>query len=140
MHERAVGSVAERSLSRRLRAGDGTALSELYDEHSGFVYGLALRVIGDKQAAEDVTQEVFVSVWQQPDRFGPDRGSMRAFLGTLAHRRAVDLIRREEARRRRETRTSAESASSVSSGCQRTSRVSPAIQRSPACGAMTRTA
>lgn len=108
MEERALSSTAERSLARRLQTGDEAALAELYDLHSGFVFGLAMRVIGDKQAAEDITQDVFVSFWQAPDRFDADRGSMRAFLGTLTHRRSVDLIRREEARRRRETKTSLE--------------------------------
>src|SRR5690242_10829818 len=100
MDERAVGSRAERSLALRLQAGDETALGELYDQFGRFVFGLALRVIGDRQAAEDVTQDVFVSMWEQPDRFDAERGTLRAFLGTLAHRRSVDLIRREEARRK----------------------------------------
>lgn len=108
MEDRALGTTAERSLAHRLRAGDEAALGELYDHHSGFVYGLALRVIGDKQAAEDVTQEVFVTFWEDPSRYEPERGTLRAFLGTLAHRRSVDFIRREEARRRRETKTSLE--------------------------------
>lgn len=108
MEERARGSVAERALARRLCAGDDTALTELYDTYSPFVFGLALRVIGDRSAAEDVTQDVFVGLWAQPDRFDPDRGSLRAFLGTLTHRRSVDLIRNEESRKKREDKTSAE--------------------------------
>lgn len=108
MQQRALGSAAERSLAHRLVAGDEAALGELYDLHSAFVHGLALRVIGDRQAAEDITQDVFVRFWQDPTRYDPDRGSLRAFLGTLTHRRSVDLIRREEARRRRETKTSLE--------------------------------
>lgn len=108
MEHSARGSAAERALARRLCAGDDTALAELYDAYSSFVFGLALRVIGDKTAAEDVTQEVFVGLWTQPDRFDPDRGSLRAFLGTLTHRRSVDLIRNEESRRRREDKTAAE--------------------------------
>ena len=108
MEQRAISSAAERSLAQRLRVGDEAALGELYDLHSGFVFGLALRVIGDKQAAEDITQDVFVSFWERPDRYEPDRGTLRAFLGTLTHRRSVDFIRREEARRRRETKTSLE--------------------------------
>jgi len=106
--ESGKGSAAERSLARRLRAGDEQALADLYDGYSRFVFGLALRVIGDRAAAEDITQDVFVGLWTQPDRFDPDRGSLRAFLATLAHRRSVDLIRGEESRRRRESRTSVE--------------------------------
>ncbi len=108
MEERARGSAAERALAHRLRAGDDTALTELYDTYSSFVFGLALRVIGDRSAAEDVTQEVFVGVWTQPDRFDPERGTLKAFLGTLCHRRSVDLIRNEESRRRREDKIAAE--------------------------------
>ncbi|MCX7620338.1 MAG: sigma-70 family RNA polymerase sigma factor [Acidimicrobiales bacterium] len=108
MDEKVRDSFADRVLVERLIAGDERALGELYDSHSGFVYALALRVIGDPQAAEDVTQEVFVMFWQMPERFDTTRGSLRAFLGTLAHRRAVDHIRREEARRRRETKSTFE--------------------------------
>ena len=91
----------ERTTRDRLVAGDEGAVNEIYDQFSSFVYGFALRVIGDARAAEDVSQDVFVTVWERPDAFDPDRGSLRTWLGTLAHRRAVDHVRREEARRRR---------------------------------------
>jgi RNA polymerase sigma factor (sigma-70 family) len=91
----------ERTTRDRLIAGDEGALNEIYDQFSSFVYGLALRVIGDARAAEDVSQEVFVTVWERSDAFDPDRGSLRTWLGTLTHRRAVDHVRREEACRRR---------------------------------------
>ena len=99
---------ADATLARRLAEGDEQALGEIYDRFSPLVYGLALRVIGDARAAEDVTQEVFLQLWEHPGRFDAARGSLRSFLGTLAHRRSVDLIRREEARRRREIRVDAE--------------------------------
>jgi RNA polymerase sigma factor (sigma-70 family) len=91
----------ERTTRDRLIAGEEGALNEIYDQFASFVYGLALRVIGDARAAEDVSQDVFVTVWERPDVFDPDRGSLRTWLGTLAHRRAVDHVRREEARKRR---------------------------------------
>jgi len=99
----------ERTTRDRLIAGEDTALNEIYDQFASFVYGLALRVIGDARAAEDVAQDVFVSVWERPDAFDPDRGSLRTWLGTLAHRRAVDHVRREEARRRRSVKEASRS-------------------------------
>src|SRR5581483_2243240 len=99
-----LGSAAgdwELEVRRRLEAGEEQALTDVYEQYSSFVYGLALRVIGDRRAAEDVAQDVFLFVWERPERFDPTRGSLRTWLGTLAHRRAVDYVRREEARRRR---------------------------------------
>jgi RNA polymerase sigma-70 factor (ECF subfamily) len=91
----------------RVVAGDDVALREVYDQYSSFVYGLAARVVGDPRAAEDVSQDVFVSFWERPAAFDPARGSLRTWLGTLTHRRAVDHVRREEARRRRGVREAA---------------------------------
>jgi RNA polymerase sigma-70 factor (ECF subfamily) len=94
----------ERDVRDRVVAGDESALREVYDQYASFVYGLAARVIGDPRAAEDVSQDVFVSLWERPGAFDPARGSLRTWLGTLTHRRAVDHVRREEARRRRTER------------------------------------
>jgi RNA polymerase sigma-70 factor (ECF subfamily) len=85
-------------------AGNEQALAEVYDQFASFVFGLAQRVIGDPRAAEDVSQEVFRHLWEHPEGFDPARGSLRTWLGTLSHRRAVDYVRREEARRRRTQR------------------------------------
>jgi RNA polymerase sigma-70 factor (ECF subfamily) len=85
-----------------LAAADEAALAEVYRRHSGLVYGLARRVLGDQAMAEEVTQEVFVYLWQHPERFDPTRGSMRSWLGVLTHRRAVDRVRGEARRARRE--------------------------------------
>jgi RNA polymerase sigma-70 factor (ECF subfamily) len=97
----------ERAVGVRLAAGDERALDEVYEQFSSFVYGLALRVIGDARAAEDVSQDVFVALWERPGAFDPERGSLRTWLGTLTHRRSVDHVRREEARRRRAIRDAA---------------------------------
>ena len=94
----------EAEVRDRVVAGDDQALREVYDQYSSFVHGLAARVIGDPRAAEDVSQDVFVSFWERPAAFDPARGSLRTWLGTLTHRRAVDHVRREEARRRRAER------------------------------------
>jgi len=89
----------------RLRRGDVDALADLYDRYAGLVYALAVRVVGDRRVAEDVTQEVFVAMWEKPSRYDSKRGTLRGFLATMAHRRAVDVLRRDEARRAREIST-----------------------------------
>jgi RNA polymerase sigma factor (sigma-70 family) len=105
--EDTASSAWELAVRDRLVARDPSALSDLYDQFGSYVFGLAARVIGDRHAAEDVTQEVFLSLWERPEAFEPARGRLRTFLGTLAHRRAVDVVRREEARRRRAAREAA---------------------------------
>jgi RNA polymerase sigma-70 factor (ECF subfamily) len=97
-------SAWEKTIRHRLAARDQRALTELYDQFGGNVFGLAARVIGDRRAAEDVTQDVFLALWERPGAFDPQRGRLRTFIGTLAHRRAIDFVRREEARRRRAAR------------------------------------
>ena len=91
----------DKEVCERLVAGDEAALGELYDELSPLVYGLAARVTRDWAAAEDITQEVFVRVWEDPQAFDPARGSWRGWLGTMTHRRAVDWVRRSAVRHRR---------------------------------------
>ena len=92
----------ERCTRTRLIDGDDSALGECYDQYASFVYGLILRVVRDAKAAEDISQDVFLCLWERPAGFDPDKGALRTWLGTLAHRRAVDHVRREEARRRRD--------------------------------------
>jgi RNA polymerase sigma-70 factor, ECF subfamily len=81
---------------------DQRALAEVYRRHAGAVFALARRILGDATAAEEVLQEVVLKLWSHPDRFDPVRGSLRSFLLTQAHSRAVDLARSTGARRRRE--------------------------------------
>lgn len=83
---------------------DEAALAELYRRHGGRVYTLALRLLGDRTQAEEVLQDVFVRLWERPQRFDGERGQLRAFLCREAHSRAVDRLRSESARRRREDR------------------------------------
>jgi RNA polymerase sigma-70 factor (ECF subfamily) len=85
----------------------------LYAEHSQGVYGLAWRICGSSFAG-DITQEVFLSLWKNPDRFDPIRGSLHSLLLTMAHGKAIDIVRSETARRGREKRSaSAEPMSDV---------------------------
>ncbi len=80
------------------------ALSEVYRRHAPASFGLARRIVGDGALAEEVVQEVFLRLWNQPDRFDAARGSLRTYLLTQTHGRSVDVIRAEAARRAREER------------------------------------
>lgn len=80
--------------------GDGQAFEQLYDELSAAVYGLARRVVRDPSRAEDVTQDVFLEVWRKAARFDSTLGRARTWVMTIAHRRAVDAVRRNEAAKR----------------------------------------
>jgi RNA polymerase sigma-70 factor (ECF subfamily) len=100
---RAVDS-GDAVLVARLAAGDEEALAEVWQRHGPLVFGLARRLTGDSSTAEDVTQEVFVTLWQQPERFDAQRGSLRAYLGVHAQRRAIDAMRRDGRRTEREHR------------------------------------
>jgi RNA polymerase sigma-70 factor (ECF subfamily) len=86
------------------------ALAEAYRRHGGAVFGLAQRVVGDRTLAEEVVQEVFLRLWNAPDRFDPGRGSLRSYLLANGHGRSVDLVRSESARRLREAREHRERA------------------------------
>jgi RNA polymerase sigma-70 factor, ECF subfamily len=81
------------------------ALAEIYRRHAGAVFGLARRLLFDNVLAEEVTQEVFLRLWREPERFDPARGSLRTFLLSMAHGRAVDLVRAETSRHAREERS-----------------------------------
>jgi RNA polymerase sigma-70 factor (ECF subfamily) len=73
--------------------GSETALAALYDRHADAVHAAAFRLLGDRQAAEDVVQEVFLTLWNRADRFDPAVGSLAAWLLTIARNRAVDRLR-----------------------------------------------
>jgi RNA polymerase sigma-70 factor (ECF subfamily) len=95
--------------------GDSGALEAIYLRHGGAVHGLARRLLRSETLAEEVTQEVFVRLWQRGERFDPARGTLRAYLLRDAHGRSVDLLRAEEARRAREQRD-ADRSSAVAPG------------------------
>lgn len=82
------------SLIARLRAGDENAMADLYDRYSAVVYGVALRVLGDTMAAEDVLQEVFLQLWRKPQSFDTSRGRMAPWLAVIARNRAIDMLRK----------------------------------------------
>ncbi|WP_296667570.1 sigma-70 family RNA polymerase sigma factor [Demequina sp.] len=81
----------------RAGRGDTAAFELLYNRLAGSVHGLAVRIVRDPQIAEDVAQEALVEVWRQAARFRPEQGSARSWVLTIAHRRAVDRVRTEQA-------------------------------------------
>jgi RNA polymerase sigma-70 factor (ECF subfamily) len=79
-------------------------MATIYERYAGTVFDFARCTLVQRSLAEDVVQEVFLELWNRPERFDPVRGSLRAYLLTLAHARSVDAVRSESARRRREDR------------------------------------
>ena len=79
-----------------MKSGDQSALAELYDRYSSVVYAVALRVLGDTGAAEDILQEVFLQLWRNPSVFDAARGNLGAWLAVIARNRAIDALRRRK--------------------------------------------
>jgi RNA polymerase sigma-70 factor (ECF subfamily) len=91
-------------LAAALARRDADALAEAYRRHGGAVWALARRVLRDPQRAEDVAQGVFTDLWAAPGHYDPARGSLLSWLLTRSHGRSVDVVRSEQARRRRDER------------------------------------
>jgi RNA polymerase sigma-70 factor, ECF subfamily len=103
------------SLMHHVQAGDETAFAALYDELAGAVFGTVKRVLRDPAMSEEVTQEVFVELWRTAARFDPERASVSTWAITIARRRAVDRVRREQSQRDRIERSGAEPQPQVDS-------------------------
>lgn len=89
-----AGGSADISLIAAIRAGDENAMAALYDRYSAIVYSVALRVLGDTGAAEDILQEVFVQLWRSPGLFDSSRGNLGAWLAVITRNRAIDALRK----------------------------------------------
>jgi RNA polymerase sigma factor (sigma-70 family) len=96
---RELAHLSDEALVLLAARSEQTALGELYDRYGRPAYGLALRVLRDESLAEDAVQEAFLALWRTASRFVPERGKASTWILTLVHRRAVDLVRREERRR-----------------------------------------
>jgi RNA polymerase sigma-70 factor (ECF subfamily) len=96
---RDLAHLSDEALLALVSRGDDSALGELYDRYGRIAYGLALRIVRDRTLAEDVVQEGFLAVWRSAGTFLAEHGKPSTWILTLVHRRAVDLVRREERRR-----------------------------------------
>jgi RNA polymerase sigma-70 factor, ECF subfamily len=92
------------ALLRQVARGDSAAFATVYDLTKARVYGLVTRVVRDPGYSEETTQEVYLEVWRTASRYDPAKGSALAWLLTMAHRRAVDRVRAEQAGSTRESR------------------------------------
>lgn len=91
-------------LHGRLKGHDADAFEELYKLYSPIAYGVARRVVGNESIAQEVLHDAFMALWRAPEAFDASRGSLRTFLLSLTHHRAVDAVRREERLRQRNQR------------------------------------
>jgi RNA polymerase sigma-70 factor, ECF subfamily len=92
--ERAIQRLADEELMVLVDAKDPAAFEVFYDRHGGAGYSLAHRIVGDRAAAEDVTQEAFLSIWRSTARYDPARGSVRSWMLGVVRNRAIDALRR----------------------------------------------
>jgi RNA polymerase sigma-70 factor (ECF subfamily) len=95
-------SASDQVLVVRVARWDQSALEEIYRRHSGPVCALANRILCDRQMADDVAQEVFLRLWNEPEKFDAQRGTLRTYLLTMTHGRAIDTLRSSTSRERRE--------------------------------------
>lgn len=102
----------------RCAQGDEGAFVRIYDELGSLVYGIILKVVRDPAQSEEVAQEVFTEVWRQAPRYEVGRGTVKGWVATIAHRRAVDRVRSEQSARNREDREAVERQVDLTSGVE----------------------
>jgi RNA polymerase sigma factor (sigma-70 family) len=91
---------ADAVLAERLMARDEEALREVIESHGRMVHGMARRILSEPLLAEEVAQDTFLALWRRPGAFDPGRGGLLGFLLAVARNKAIDMVRREESRRR----------------------------------------
>jgi RNA polymerase sigma-70 factor (ECF subfamily) len=132
---RDLAHLSDEALVALAARGDDGALAELYDRFGHVAYGLALRIVRDPTLAEDAVQDAFLAVWRSAGRFVPERAKASTWILTLVHRRAVDIVRREEPRRTEPLETAPQTNAGLTEDeawlrLQRT-RVQEALRRLP---------
>ncbi len=106
--ERRYPLYPDEDLMRLVGLGDAAAFAVLYDRHGRAAYSLARKIMGEKQAAEDLTQEAFLKVWRSAGGYRAGRGSARTWILSIVHNRGIDQLRSLASRRRTQERTEAE--------------------------------
>jgi RNA polymerase sigma-70 factor (ECF subfamily) len=101
-----IRNLADEEVMQLVQQGDPRAFELLYDRHGGAAFSLAYRMVGDRTAAEDISQEAFLSIWRSRLRYAAERGSVRTWVLGVVHHRAIDSLRRNVVHQRR--RASAE--------------------------------
>jgi RNA polymerase sigma-70 factor, ECF subfamily len=109
---RDLAHLSDEALLSLVASSDDLALAELYDRFGRVAYGLALRILRDDALAQDAVQEAFLAIWRSADRFLAERAKASTWILTLVHRRAVDLVRREDRRRGEPLQSAAEPVAS----------------------------
>ena len=104
--------MADEELISLAQAGSAEAFAALYDRHSRSAYSLAYRMMGEKQSAEDLVQEVFLKVWRNSASYRTERGSVRTWVLSIVHNRGVDQLRSTASRRRTQDRVEASAPTS----------------------------
>src|SRR4030095_3864303 len=93
-----ICDLSDEVLAAQVARGESSALETLYDRYSSIVFGISLKILGDRSAAEDVLQETFWRVWRNVDSYHSQRGSLKAWLFRIAHNLAIDAYRRRNIR------------------------------------------
>ncbi len=118
-----IGDLAEArafdaDLVQRIADRDQVALKEAYDRYAAHVNGVAIGILKDRDLAADITQEVFVRLWERHDRYDADRGSLKSFLQMDSHGRSIDLLRSRRSAQAREIADHRKQASTVTAGTE----------------------
>jgi RNA polymerase sigma-70 factor (ECF subfamily) len=101
-YSKSTSSLADEDLMALVQRGDSRAFEAIYDRHGSAAFSLAYRIAGNRNAAEDIVQEAFLSVWRSGVRYKPERGNLRSWLLSVVHNRAIDWLRRSAVHTRRQ--------------------------------------
>ena len=104
VEDRRYAILADEDLMSLMEGGDAEAFAALYDRHIRAAYSLCYRMMGDRQAAEDLTQDAFLKVWRSASGYRSERGSVRTWILSIAHNRGIDQLRSMASRRRTQDR------------------------------------